>query len=244
MDNTLQIYRVNDESEKYNTNKAKLFDLSMRLLIVGKSFLSGKTNLIVNLLLRDEMYRSDFHGENIYIFSGSIKNDNKMKLIIREKQIPKENLFTSFNEDTLDVLYHFIEDNYISSVEDKEKPDNCLIILDDLSYGGQLKNKSNGILAKIFSNGRHINLSIIVTAQKYTDIPTNARENMSGGIFFSCSDKQLELITDDICYISNKKLFKKSFRDVTNIKHGFMVVDFSKPIDKRYLDSNFKPIEF
>jgi len=89
-----------------------------------------------------------------------------------------------------------------------------------------------------------INLSIIVTAQKYTDIPTSSRENMTGGIFFSCSEKQLDLITDDICYISNKKLFKKSFRNLTNIKHGFMVVDFSKPIDKRYLDSNFKPILF
>jgi len=244
MDNVLQIYRVNDESENYNTNKAKLFDLSMRLLIVGKSFLSGKTNLIVNLLLRDEMYRSDFHGENIYIFSGSIKNDNKIKLIIREKQIPKENLFTSFDEEVLEVIYNFIEDHYIASVENKEKPDNFLIILDDLSYGGQLKNKNNGILAKIFSNGRHINLSIIVTAQKYTDIPTSSRENMTGGIFFSCSDKQLDLITDDICYISNKKLFKKSFRNLTNIKHGFMVVDFSKPIDKRYLDSHFKPITF
>ena len=244
MDNVLQIYRVNDESENYNTNKAKLFDLSMRLLIVGKSFLSGKTNLIVNLLLRDEMYRSDFHGENIYIFSGSIKNDNKIKLIIREKQIPKENLFPSFDEDVLEVIYNFIEDHYIASIENKEKPDNFLIILDDLSYGGQLKNKNNGILAKIFSNGRHINLSIIVTAQKYTDIPTSSRENMTGGIFFSCSEKQLDLITDDICYISNKKLFKNSFRNLTNIKHGFMVVDFSKPIDKRYLDSNFKPILF
>jgi len=155
MDNVLQIYRVNDESENYNTNKAKLFDLSMRLLIVGKSFLSGKTNLIVNLLLRDEMYRSDFHGENIYIFSGSIKNDNKIKLIIREKQIPKENLFPSFDEDVLEVIYNFIEDHYIASFENKEKPDNFLIILDDLSYGGQLKNKNNRILAKIFSNGRH-----------------------------------------------------------------------------------------
>jgi len=55
----------------------------------------------------------------------------------------------------LEVIYNFIEDHYIASFENKEKPDNFLIILDDLSYGGQLKNKNNRILAKIFSNGRH-----------------------------------------------------------------------------------------
>ena len=110
-----------------------------------------------------------------------------------------------------------------------------------MSFGGNFTKKSNGILARIFSNGRHINLSIILTAQKYTDIPTSARENSSGAVFFSCSDKQLDLITDDHNF-HNKKVFKKMFRENTNEKHSFMVVNYSNNIDNRYLNKEFLPI--
>ena len=50
----------------------------------------------------------------------------------------------------------------------KENPKtHSLIILDDVSFSGGLKKKLNGIIARIFSNGRHINLSCILTSQKY-----------------------------------------------------------------------------
>ena len=73
---------------------------------------------------------------------------------------------------------------------------------------------------------------------------TSARENMTMGVFFNCSDKQLDLITEDINYLTTKKLFKKKFRESTSEKHSFFVVNFSNDKDEMYLNKNFEPIKF
>ena len=51
------IYKVKDNSSSYYKDKGDLINLCMRLIIVGASERSGKTNLIVNLLLRNSICR-------------------------------------------------------------------------------------------------------------------------------------------------------------------------------------------
>lgn len=243
MPNNLSIYKVKDSGEKYYTSKPRIFDLPMRLCIVGKSQLSGKSNLLTNLILRDEFYGNDFNGDNIFLVSPSIKNDDKLKKVIKVKDIPEQNLFLDYDEEVINELYNMLQDEYEESVSNGEKPANKLIIFDDMSFNGDLKKKTNGIINKIFSNGRHINLSIIVTAQKYSDILTAARENCSGCILFNCSNKQLELIEADHNYLGNKKQFMNMFRKVMGEKHSFLVVNYTNPKEERYLDKNFDIIE-
>jgi hypothetical protein len=242
MPKTLAIYKVKDEAETYYTKKDLIFDVPFRLLIVGKSQLSGKSNILVNLLLRDEFYNKDFDGENIFLVSPSITNDEKLKKIIKVKEIPEENLFLEYDEDVLKQLYQMLQDEYEEAKEAGEKPQNKLIIFDDMSYNGALKAKQHGIINKIFSNGRHINLSIITTAQKYSDLLTSSRENANGAIFFNCSNKQLELIEADHNYLGSKKEFMNMFRKVMNEKHSFLVVNYTNPKEQRYLDKNFDVI--
>ena len=43
----LKILKVIDKNEKHYTDKGLLWDLPMRLLVVGKSHLSGKTILLL-----------------------------------------------------------------------------------------------------------------------------------------------------------------------------------------------------
>jgi hypothetical protein len=216
----------------------------MRLLIVGKSQLSGKSNLLVNLLLRDEYYNKDFSGDNIYIVSPSVDTDDKLKKLVDVKEIPEENIMTDFDEDVIMELYKILEEEYREAVDNGEKPTNKLIVFDDISYKGDLKKKKNGVVAKIFSNGRHINVSCIITAQKYSDITTSARENCNGAIFFDMSNKQLELVEADVNYTGTKKNFMKMFRDNIGAKHSFIVVNFTNDKDKRYLNEYFQPISF
>jgi hypothetical protein len=242
MPKTLSIYKVKDEAETYYTNKDLIFDVPFRLLIVGKSQLSGKSNILVNLLLRDEFYNKDFDGENIFLVSPSITNDEKLKKIIKVKEIPDENLFLEYDEDVLKQLYQMLQDEYEEAKEAGEKPQNKLIIFDDMSYNGALKAKQHGIINKIFSNGRHINLSIITTAQKYSDLLTSSRENANGAIFFNCSNKQLKLIEADHNYLGSKKEFMNMFRKVMNETHSFLVVNYTNPKEQRYLDKNFDVI--
>lgn len=242
MPKTLSIYKVKDEAETYYTKKDIIFDIPFRLLIVGKSQLSGKSNILVNLLLRDEFYNKDFDGENIFLVSPSITNDEKLKKIIKVKEIPEENLFLEYDEDVLKQLYQMLQDEYEEAKANGEKPQNKLIIFDDMSYNGALKSKQHGIINKIMSNGRHINLSSIQTSQKYSDLLTSSRENANGAIFFNCSNKQLELIEADHNYLGSKKEFMNMFRNVMNEKHSFLVVNYTNPKEQRYLDKNFDVI--
>jgi hypothetical protein len=242
MPKTLSIYKVKDEAETYYTKKDLIFDVPFRLLIVGKSQLSGKSNILVNLLLRDEFYNKDFDGSNIFLVSPSITNDEKLKKIIKVKEIPDENLFLEYDEDVLKQLYQMLQDEYEEAKEAGEKPQNKLIIFDDMSYNGALKSKQHGIINKIMSNGRHINLSCVQTSQKYSDLLTSSRENANGAIFFNCSNKQLELIEADHNYLGSKKEFINMFRNVMNEKHSFLVVNYTNPKEQRYLDKNFDVI--
>jgi len=245
MDNKpLDILKVKDKNEKHYTSKYPLSDIPFRILVIGKSQLSGKTNFLVNLLLNpdERFYKGDFKGENIFLISGSAGNDAKLQTLIKEKEI--DNVFTDYDEDTIEAVYDMIEGEYEDAVEHNRVPENYLMIFDDMSFKGIFKNKDFGIIKKIFSNGRHINLSAIITAQKYTDIMTSIRENMTMGVFFNCSDKQLDVITEDINYATAKKEFKKVFRANTLKKHSFFVVNFTNDHESMYLNSQFQPIHF
>ena len=217
---TMKILKCKDDNEKYYTKKNVLSSLPARIVILGKSALSGKTNFLVNILCQDnpEFYLNDFLGENIWLVSASIGTDDKLSKLIDE-----------------------IEEKFKEDVKNKEKV-NYLIILDDISFSGCLKNKTHGIINKLFSNGRHLNISVILTSQKYSDILTSARENMTMLIAFNCSNKQLSLISEDVNYAVDNKTFHKKFRDATSKPHSFFVVNFFKTVEEMYMDSNFEII--
>jgi len=238
----LEIYKVKDKNENHYTHKKKIFDIPFRLLIIGKSQRSGKSNYLVNLLLRDEFYNSDFEGDNIYIISPSINSDLKLKVLEQQKDIPPENLYEDYDELQLEAIYEFIEDEFNEAIRNKEKPKNCLIIFDDMSYSGALKKKKNGILSKMFSNGRHINLSVIVTAQRYSDILPAARSNASGVVLFSLNDAELELVSKDHSYIT-LKTFKTLFRQNTKLKHDTFIINYNNELEELYLNKNYELIE-
>jgi hypothetical protein len=242
MSKDLSMLKMRDKHESFHKNKGRLFDLPMKVAIVGRSMLSGKTNAVSNMLLRDEFYKNDFDGSDIYIFSPSVHTDYKLKTLVEEREIEPSNLFDKYDEDTMEALYEVLKDEFNERVNSKEKPTHKLFIFDDLSAEGHLKKHKNGVINKIFSNGRHILINVIVTAQKYSDIPTFARENLSGGMFFGGTDRQLQLITDDHSFIEPSQ-FKQIYRSITAPKHSFMVINYSNPPESRIMDTEFKPVK-
>jgi len=233
-----KFYKMKDKTDKFTVIKNDLPNLPMRMLIIGKSG-CGKSSIIGNLLCIH--YKKDFLPEDIFIFSGSLDGDIKLKTIIDYLEIPKENLFDEYNEDKLNELYTLLQDDFNESLEKKQKPSHKLIILDDLSFSGKLKGKKdNNVINKIFMNGRKFNINIIATAQKYSDLSTGSRENATAMILFKSSNKQLELIEQDMNYLDNKKQFMKLVKDNTKENHDFLMIDFSKPII--YRTSEGKPI--
>lgn len=235
-DEKYKIFPMKDKTESYKKKKdGVLFNMPFKLAIIGKSELAGKTTLLANLLLL--YYNEEWFPEDIYIISPSAKSDNKWKLIIKKLEIPDSNIFTSFDEDELMVLYEYIKTNYDTALEEEKKPNHILIIFDDVGHSGDLKNKENGIISLLACNGRHFLISTICICQKYTQLSTTFRENATGLILFSCSDKQLELILDDHMITDNKKMLKKAFREATNAPHGFFTINYSNDASKRYMSS-------
>lgn len=234
--------KMKNSGDNHYTPKDRIFDLPFKILVIGRSQLSGKTTICANILLRDEWYNSDFKGENIYIVSPSTEVDVKMQTIVDEKDIPSSNIITSYDEEVLMALYDMIEQKFLEQKEAGGPIDNWLVFFDDMSFGGALKKKQHGAIAKLFCNGRHLNISTIITAQKYSDVATVCRENNTGCILFASTDKQLDLISDDHNYLESKKDFRKMFKEATREKHSFIVVNYSNDVNERYLDSDFEPI--
>jgi len=200
----INIYKVNDNTDN-NHQVMPLFDLPMRLLINGKSQLSGKTTLILNMLMNPEFgYDKKFDGENIYIVSDN-KLDNKIKILMEYKDIPKENHFP-YDEDVLEMLYENLEQEFMDEMEEDGKSTPKLIIMDDVGYSGNLKNKNFGMITKLIANGRHLNLSQIYTSQRFSMVSTSLRSNLTGAILFNTSMKELELIAEDFNYMNKKKI--------------------------------------
>lgn len=239
--NKFKIYKVKDENEGHHIKKDTIFDVPFRVLAVAKSQ-SGKTNLMVNILSRPEFYKNDFKPEDIYIISPSVKNDAKLKKLIKFLDIPSSNIFSEYSPELLEALYENIKEEFQEALNNDEKPRHSLIYMDDIAFDSEIK-KSN-IMSKLFMNSRHSLISLLFSSQKFSMVSTNVRENVSGMFIFPCSYKQLELINDDINYSTlPKKEFIKIFRNNTPKPYNFICINFSNDTDKMYLDSDFKSIK-
>lgn len=245
------ILPVKDPHVGMRISKADLFDLPMRLIIIGKSQLSGKSTFISNLLMRPwsddddsgkQFYKKDFKGENVYIVCPSFDLDVKMGMIQKGLNIPDTNIMKEYDEAQLEALYTHIEDQFQKNVAEGKEPKHSLLVLDDCSFSGSLKATMNGVLSRIACNGRHILLSLIVTSQKYTSISTTLRENATGVVCFESSNKQLDLLYEDHGNMTRKE-FDRIFREATRDKHTFFVINYSNDPSRRFMDSSFTAIK-
>ena len=86
-------------------------------------------------------------------------------------------------------------------------------------------------------------ISVITTAQAYTQIAKNIRLQASAMIIFQTSNKELEILETENNYLrGGKKAFYKMFRDNVKEKHDFLCINYSNNYDEMYLDKNFRPL--
>ena len=231
MNKNYKVLCCKDKSDIHHINKEHIWSVPFRLAITGKSMISGKTNLLVNLLAR--FYDKDFDGENIYIVSPSL-NTEKLKMLAKYKKIPDSNLFSGFDEDILNELYELIKDKHQSAVDLKEKPKHSCIVFDDCSWSGDLRNARYGIISKLASNSRHQLCSCVLISQGYMDILPAFRQNMSGLVAFQSNLKEVENIADEHNTVTSRRNFIKKFQEATKKKHDFFSIDYSKDTPKRF----------
>jgi hypothetical protein len=232
----LDILKCRDTYDGHKIDKGDMLpSLPTKIAIIGKSALSGKSTLVSNLINRPEFYGNDFDGANIYLVSGSTTSDDKIKNMIKFKEIPDENIFTFLNDDVLEIIMMSIKEKYEEAISDKEKPPHSLVVMDDIAYSKALsKRVGNEKLSELFSNYRHYLTSMIVTAQKSTQLARIIRVNTIAFMIFAQPRNELEQIAGDICFM-DKKVFRKMFEDATKNKHDFFYFNQDAPSGKKYM---------
>ena len=148
-------------------------------MVIAGSSGSGKTTFLYSIMTKNkkngvrQSYKKVFN--NIYVISptignGSMKNDPFDKLA----EDKKHKVLTA---DLLSELEQTLEEN-------KKNDKHSLIIFDDV--GSQLR-KSAQVekrLVQLVQNRRHLYCSMIFLVQKFRDIPTGIRNNLSHLISF------------------------------------------------------------
>ena len=236
-----QIHRVKDSFESMRVPHPLLFPLPFKILICGKSMLSAKSSLIINLLLKKDGYLGYFKGDNTYIVNPSTALDKKFDILRRNMKVPKHNIFLDFDDSILEELYDDIQERVEEDKREGNKVEHSLLILDDVAYTGGLKGKQMGIITKIAANSRHIGLNLIATSQKYSLFSPTLRENATQIICSSSSLKQIELIYEDNSILPHKE-FLHLFLEYTKVPYSWFVIDYSATAENRYKDSNFNVI--
>lgn len=230
----LEIHRVKDSYDKHILSQHnELWQIPFRLLIVGASLVSGKTNLLINLLTREEFYYGYWLPQNIYIISESLQTP-KYKLLIDFLDIPHKNLYDKYNEVKLKDLYAKLQEEFLA------KKEHSLIIFDDVLYSNEMNSasskKKGDLCSKLFCNGRHFLISSIVIAQEITQISKTMRSQCTGACIFEQSESDWETINQfGNKSITTKSNFIKTMMKVTEPQYSFVTYIATNQRNQRWM---------
>lgn len=202
----------------------------LRLLINAQSN-SGKTNLIVNLITRDDMYGKYFAPDHIHVFSRSILHDEIWDTVDEKTWEVSD---SKFNKDALQRIYS--KQAKQVEKEGKTKENARLVIADDVisevaTFGGK-----QTLLEVLAMRGRHINISFIVVSQRYTLIPRTLRINKTGLIIFRIHNvSEGETIYKENGSFLSRKQFQTMTRDIWGRSpFEFLFIDTTKPMKEQF----------
>jgi hypothetical protein len=211
--------------------------------IVGSAG-SGKTSLLYSLVAgkrkdgKRQSYRKLFN--HIYVVSPTIGKDSIKKDPF--SKLPDEQIYRSLTLEALEELHEIVAAN-------RKEKENSLIIFDDV--GSQLK-KSRDIelkLKELTMNRRHLYLSIFCLCQKYRDMPTGMREQMSHvSLFRPKTQNEKDAITEDLLPIRKQdvnQLYDYLYKDDKADRYTFMYIDLSLQNSSKFLyHKNFNRLDF
>lgn len=226
------IYHLDEAKSSKNNNHPASPTFPFRLLICGGSD-SGKTNMILNLLLGNKIQRLHKKRKG----GRYIKNDDLVligKHIHEPKWVLVKNCYEIFANAPEaireNVTFQALKCNKPSAIPDVTKfsPNrNTVVVFEDLCTESK---KIQDRIVPYFISGRHQGISSIYVSQKYTQTPKIIRENITHLALFRGAGSQDDIsrivrqYTDDSKKAS--KIIDRHLRD-----RSFVVFDFTRPLD-------------
>lgn len=207
----------------------------LHTLFIGSTG-QGKTNLILNMILRNKMYGYLSYYKKIYILSPSACVDNSFDIVneyIDDRSNKKKSKLASIElipEYNNEILEDIIEE--IKEDTDRER---TLILLDDC-----MNELSSNIkqVQTLFSRGRHYKISVWISTQSYKKIPKVLRTNSNDIIIFGDSSKrELSDLYEEFGTASFEEFFEM-YQKATSEPYSFLQIRSKYGKKKRYT-SNF-----
>ncbi len=179
-----------------------------RMLVFSPSN-SGKSNLIKNLIVRDEFGYSKYYKQNIFLFSPTIHDDP----IWKDLKLPKTHLYDEWDEKIVENIMAYASQH-----------SGALLILDDMITSSDAVNGKRGnLLKELFYQGRHHKISIILVSQKLKDIPLGMRINSTHIICFNLRNKnEEEAFLSENNYIDE---LPEKYNQATTEKYHFLYIN-------------------
>ena len=183
-----------------------------RLLIAGRSH-SGKTTLLMNLILKDQYYKGFFHEVYLYCPTYHSFQWSRVKL-------KKKNVFKTYTDDTLKRIL-------ITNIRRKKR---ILIIFSDcgaegIKHPGHYRN----VLDEAQMNARHYGASFIFEAQNLASLSTPTRHNADGiAVYETTNSGEIDELYRQ--YGSgNREGFRKVLETATTENYSFLFIHRQGP---------------
>ena len=221
----LKINKINVNSKKIKqcvlASAGVLPKHPFRCYIVGASG-SGKTNLLLNLLTRENFYRNYF--DRVFIVSPTaLSLDESYKTLEKNTKYKQgeDLLFLPCEVDALQAV--------LDVQTDEKKKAKTLVVLDDVVSFKKFTNSNELLQFSIMS--RHYQISMFILSQAFHLIPKSVRLNMSAVIYFKGSAVETETLVEQYCPAGyRKKEFQKLVEDSTDAPYSFLFIDLNTPL--------------
>lgn len=186
---------------------------------------SGKTTLLTSIMSarkkngKRQSYRKVF--DHIIIVSPTLGQGKSAKKDVFA-DIKGEQKFKHFNNASMQEIFNMIEEN-------REEGEHTCLILDDV--GSQLRKNATAekMLTGLIQNRRHLFCSIFILLQKFKDMPTGIRNNLSHFITF----RPKNLLEQEAICSEMMPFHRKHHQTILDFcfenedKHSFLMIDMS-----------------
>ncbi len=206
--------------------------------IIG-SIGSGKTNLMVNLLMDPKYYGKDASGSPYWseIFMMTNSHDDLVERLIQDKIIPKNHVKHNPEEADLIKILKIQKQKIKDSNEDFAKVPILFFIFDDIIDSQEFV-KSNTFKA-LCIRPRQFNASIFILSQYLNSIAKQSRCQFTNMILYNGNAQEKEIITDMMCPAEiEKKQFHKLIGDAwmkdEQHKYPFLHIVRREPVERRF----------
>ena len=257
--------KVFEEDKPYDTKLTTIKHMNQllkppfRLSVVGSTG-AGKTNLIKNFIFH--FYKNYF--DEFYFFLGSkdeqeLFEDLSRKHLVKKKKKKKQNMEDKYfntkeNDDKpqddydekINIISRFNDtelSELMDDIENDEDHPRVLMLFDDMIFSNISNRHKLNSLDRLFMNGRHANISVIIASQKYTALNMSSRcINTSMMVLFGLNDKELKTCSEEHSNNITPNEFIQLYKKTTQEPYTFLAVNYQKKPKERFYDSKFNTI--